>query len=262
VCLLVFAWQTEPDYPLVVAANRDERLDRPAHTLCVLQEERPRILGGRDELAGGTWLAVNQHGVVAGLTNRPAPGGRDPTMRSRGELPLLLATRTTADDAVAHLLDVVVPGQYNPAWLLVGDRRSLWYIELAADLAPTARPLPPGVHVLENVAIGEPSPKVDRVRALVSEGRTGAAPLWATLPAVLADHVLPRGAAESTFDDDDRSPRRAATLAACVHTDDYGTRSAALLRVPASVDRRPEMLVADGPPCTAPFVDGSHRWRG
>ncbi len=73
-CLLVFAWQTEPEYPLVVAANRDERLDRPAQALCVLQEERPRILGGRDDLAGGTWLAVNEHGVVAGLTNRPAPG--------------------------------------------------------------------------------------------------------------------------------------------------------------------------------------------
>ncbi len=260
-CLLVFAWQTEPDYPLVVAANRDERLDRPAHTLCVLREQRPRILGGRDELAGGTWLAVNQDGVVAGLTNRPAPGGRDPTMRSRGELPLLLAARRTADDAVAHLLDVVVPGQYNPAWLLVGDRRSLWYVELAADLAPTARPLLPGVHVLENVAVGEPSPKVDRVRALVAAGRTGATPLWATLPAVLADHVLPPGAAEATFDDD-RSPRPAATLAACVHTDDYGTRSAALVRVPASVDRRPEMLVADGPPCTAPFAEVSHRWVG
>ena len=76
VCLLVFAWQTEPGYALVVAANnRDEQLDRPAHPLCVLRESNPRILGGRDDLAGGTWLAVNDHGVVAGLTNRPSPGG-------------------------------------------------------------------------------------------------------------------------------------------------------------------------------------------
>ena len=83
----MFAWKTEPGFPLVVAANRDERLDRPAHSLCVLREHAPRILGGRDDLAGGTWLAVNEHGVVAGLTNRPSPGGRDPTKRSRGELP-------------------------------------------------------------------------------------------------------------------------------------------------------------------------------
>jgi uncharacterized protein with NRDE domain len=259
VCLLVFAWQTESEYPLVVAANRDERLDRPAHSLCVLHEHQPRILGGRDDLAGGTWLAVNQHGLVAGLTNRPAPGGRDPTMRSRGELPLMLAGHRTADGAVGHLLDTVVPGQYNPAWLLVGDRDSLWYVELGTDLAPTALPLTPGVHVLENTALAESSPKADRVHALISEGQGDGSPLWAALPAVLADHVLPPGSSEATFGDD-RSPRLQATLAACVHTEEYGTRSAALVRVPSVEGARPEMVVADGPPCTAPLVDVSSRW--
>ncbi len=259
-CLLVFAWQTEPGYPLVVAANRDERLDRPAHSLCVLRDRSPRILGGRDDVAGGTWLAVNQHGVVAGLTNRPAPGGRDLTMRSRGELPLMLAGRPTADEAVAHVLETVVPGQYNPAWLLVGDRHSLWYLELDTDLAPTALPLAPGIHVLENVALGQDSPKADRVRSLVLGGRADDSSLWSGLPSVLADHVLPPGAAGATFEDDGRSPRPGATLAACVHTEEYGTRSAALVRVPRSADARPEMLVADGPPCTAPFVDVGGRW--
>lgn len=82
----------DPDAPLVVAANRDERLDRPALAMTVLTEGDPRILGGRDEQAGGTWLAVNDRGVVAGLTNRPAPDGADPARRTRGELPLALAT--------------------------------------------------------------------------------------------------------------------------------------------------------------------------
>ena len=59
--------------------------------MTVLAESDPRILGGRDEKAGGTWLAVNEHGVVAGLTNRPAPDGADPARRSRGEIPLALA---------------------------------------------------------------------------------------------------------------------------------------------------------------------------
>ncbi len=259
-CLLVFAWRTEPGTPLMVAANRDERLDRPAHALCVLRQRNPRILGGRDDLAGGTWMAVNEHGVVAGLTNRPAPGGRDPTMRSRGELPLMLAAQPTADAAVAHLLDVVVAGQYNPAWLLVGDRRSLWSVELATDLAPTARPLGPGIHVLENAPLGAPSPKAERVRSQLLEARAGRSSLWSALPGVLADHALPEGAAEATFDDDERSPRPAATLAACVHTDGYGTRSAALVRVPGAEGAVPEVLVADGPPCTAPFVDVTGRW--
>ena len=234
----MFAWEPGSDWPLMVAANRDERLDRPAHAMDVLSDRDPRILGGRDELAGGTWLAVNEHGVVAGLTNRPAPGGRDLTRRSRGELPLMLASRTRAEDAVAHLLETVVPGQYNPAWLLVGDRHSLTYIELAADLAPTAVALGPGLHILENVALDEPSPKADRVHHLIAGADGAGSSPWEALPSVLADHVLPPGASAATFGDD-RSPRPEATLAACVHTDDYGTRSAALVRVSEVPGSRP-----------------------
>jgi uncharacterized protein with NRDE domain len=245
----------------MVAANRDERLERPAHAIRVLSDQGPRILGGQDDLAGGTWLAVNEHGVVAGLTNRPAPGGRDVTKRSRGELPLLVASHNSAEDAVDDLLETVMPGQYNPAWLMVGDRHSLTYVELATDLAPTALALPPGIHILENVALADPSPKADRVRGLVESAGSRASSVWAVLPSVLADHVLPPGASVATFGDD-RSPRPQATMAACVHTDDYGTRSAALVRVSAEPDCRAEMLVADGPPCTVPFVDVSPLWRG
>jgi len=260
VCLLVFAWQTESEYPLVVAANRDERLDRPARPLVVLRPSRPRVLGGLDEIAGGTWLAVNDRGVVAGLTNRPAPGGRDLTKRSRGELPLLAAEQRSADEGVSLLLSTVRAGEYNPAWLLVGDRRALFYVELAADRDPTVRQLAPGIHVLENVALEEASVKADRVRSLVSSTRSEPGGLWTGLRPVLADHTRPEAAAGSPVGADQIAPRREATLAACVHTDDYGTRSAALVRVPKDPTRCPEMQVADGPPCTTPFVDVGTRW--
>ncbi|MGO8872929.1 MAG: NRDE family protein [Acidimicrobiales bacterium] len=259
-CLLVFAWQTDPDCPLVVAANRDERLDRPAHSLCVLQKENPRILGGRDDLAGGTWLAVNEHGVVAGLTNRPSPGGRDPTKRSRGELPLMLASQRSAEAGVAELVRRVQTGQYNPAWLLVGDRESLYYLELASDLPLLVRQLSPGIHVLENVGLGEPSLKVDRVWALLSMADSAnSRSLWTALPSVLADHTIPL-APEVGQRENDAVVRRPDTLAACVHTEDYGTRSAALVRVSSDPGTRPEMLVADGPSCTTQFIDVTTHW--
>ena len=263
VCLLVFAWQTEPDYPLVVAANRDERLDRPAHTLCVLQEERPRILGGRDELAGGTWLAVNQHGVVAGLTNRPAPGGRDPTMRSRGRAP---PAAGRPDNRRRRGGPPVGRGGARPVQpgMAPGGRPPLPLVRRAGRRSGPDGPSP---------APRCPRPGERRHRGAVTEGRPGPRPglrgpyrarprcgrrcrrYW---PTTSCRPGPPRPPSTTTT-----VPRgRAATLAACVHTEDYGTRSAALLRVPASVDRRPEMLVADGPPCTAPFVDVSHRWRG
>src|SRR5580700_3122857 len=99
-CLLVVVSRLDPGAPLVVGANRDEQLARPAVAMTVLRAAHPRILGGRDEEAGGTWLAVNEHGVVAGLTNRPSPDGRDPAKRSRGELPLAFAAYQDAAQAV------------------------------------------------------------------------------------------------------------------------------------------------------------------
>ncbi len=258
-CLLVFAWQVVPDHPLVVAANRDERLDRPAEPFGILREGEPKVLGGRDVMAGGTWLAANDHGVVAGLTNRPSPGGRDPAKRSRGELPLLACDERTAEAGVAKLERRVRTGQYNPAWLLIGDRQQLFYVELPLDRAPRTRVLSPGTYVLENAPLDSPSWKVDRVRSLLDAQTSTEASLWHALPSVLADHLVPSVEELGPFADDAVN-RRPATLASCVHTDDYGTRSATLIRIPARRGSFPELGVSDGPSCTTPFVDATHLW--
>lgn len=267
-CLLVFAWQVEDRHPLVVGANRDERLERPAHAVCVLRERGPRILGGRDCLAGGTWLAVNEHGVVAGLTNRPSPGGRDPTKRSRGELPLLAATHRRAEDAAGALVATVQPGQYNPAWLLIGDRTSLFAVEMATEQPPSLRPLRPGIHILENVALGEASLKVDRVRAQIESRDRRGDSLVTRLREILSDHTVPpsvdardEGQEGEPDNGTETWARRRETLASCVHTDDYGTRSSALVLVPDD-PLPPSMLVADGPPCATSFVDVTDFWAG
>src|SRR5687767_9600742 len=120
--------QSHPDYPLVVGANRDEFLDRPAVPMTVLREGAPRAPGGRDELAGGTWLAVNEAGVVAALTNRPSSGGKDPTKRSRGELPIALTRYASATAAVDAFAANVRPSDYNASWLLVGDRETAYAV--------------------------------------------------------------------------------------------------------------------------------------
>jgi uncharacterized protein with NRDE domain len=253
VCLLIVAWQVDDAYPLVVAANRDEQYARPARSMTVLAEGEPRILGGRDELAGGTWLAVNSLGVVAALTNRPTPGGRDPAKRSRGELPLMLAREASAEHAVTSLAARIDPGAYNPAWLLVGDRDSLLYAELTGAVLDFDR-LAPGVHVLENAPLASGSAKVERVRSLIDAGDVGS--LWTRLPSILADHVVPAGTGGQV----EAGSRPPETLAACVHTERYGTRSAEMIRVATQRDRLPEVLVADGPACTAPFTDASHLW--
>jgi len=245
VCLLVVIARAHPDAPLVVAANRDEWLVRPAAAMAVHRPAAPRILGGRDEVAGGTWLAVNEHGLVAALTNRPIdhaqiPDGRDGTRRSRGELPLLAAAHARARDAARALAATVRPDDYNPCWLLVGDRESLHYLELrpGAPLVPVE--LPPGVHVLENLPLGEDSAKLRGVRAQLAPWpawRGGA--LVPALAGVLGDHGPP----------------------ACVHAGPYGTRSATIVVVPPGAGAPPDLRFTPGPPCRTAFASAADRWR-
>ncbi|HZU78488.1 MAG TPA: NRDE family protein [Acidimicrobiales bacterium] len=244
------------DAPLVVGANRDERLERPAVPMAVLRGAGPRILGGRDEEAGGTWLAVNEHGVFAGLTNRPLPEGRDPAKRSRGALPLLLTGARTAAEAVADAERTVDPSAYNPAWLLVGDRDDLYALDLSRGPHLHVTPLQPGVHVLENQAIDEPSDKAAHVRALLGADleSLAAADRRRRIRTVLADHV-------PAVSEENGSVRPAFTTAACVHADHYGTRWSGLVEVPSERDAPPFFAFADGPPCRSPWGDAAALWR-
>ena len=279
-CLLVVVSRLDPAAPLVVGANRDERLDRPAVAMTVLRESSPRVLGGRDEEAGGTWLAVNEHGVVAGLTNRPSPDGVDRSKRTRGELPFMLAGHRDAAAAVRAFVEQVRPSEYNPAWLLVGDRTSLYALDVSGEAGLRVEKLGPGVHILENNPLGSPSAKVDHVRAALGDIGAGSDDhnaLLDRLSGVLADHTIPGGVgpraapvADGGGGADAAVTARGApatvterppeSLAACVHTEWYGTRSSTLVRVPADPGTRPTVRVADGHPCTAGFVDVTDHW--
>jgi uncharacterized protein with NRDE domain len=265
-CLLVVAHQVSSEVALFVAANRDERYARPATAVTVLRASSPRIVGGRDELAGGTWLAVNELGVVAALTNAPSRTGRDPDKRSRGELPLMLANHQHAADAIEDLVAKVDPNEYNPCWMLVGDRDALFYLEISPGIdPPRVTELQPGLHILENKPLGAPSTKVDRVRALWSatSAATGIPPT-AEVAALLGDtHPTSGGDEEVPAQKDDEliRERRRAHSAICIHTDTYGTRSSAIVSVPREQGKSPEMLVADGAPDTVPFTDESWRFR-
>jgi uncharacterized protein with NRDE domain len=260
VCLLITLFQAVPGAPLVVGANRDERLDRPAVPVAVLRERDPRVLGGRDLLAGGTWLAVNARGVVAGLTNQPSGSGRDPAKRSRGELPLACASHPTAAAAIAALADVD-PAHYNPCWMLVGDRDALFSVAIGpASANPEIEELAPGLHVLENAPLAAGSRKASFARGLVEralaeEPDQGAASAVTALQRVLGDH---RPAVPEPRTDAGGRVWPAGLSAACVHADGFGTRSSAIITVPAAGP--PAMLVADGKPCVTPMRDVTALW--
>jgi uncharacterized protein with NRDE domain len=249
VCLLVVASRLFEDAPLLIGANRDEFLDRPAVSMTVLRPEGPRTLGGQDIRSGGTWLAINEWGVFAGLTNQPREAGRDPSRRTRGELPLALTSAADSPRCVDDFLAHHRPSDYNGSWLLAGDRDSLYFIDFTGSVEARAEPLPPGLYVLENRPLGAPSPKADAVTRALGD-LTDSETALTRFRHVLADHT----AAEPA------GPGKPRSSSNCVHLDGYGTRSSCLIRCAAGAGSAPQIWVADGPPCREPFVDVSGLW--
>ncbi len=155
-CIILFAWQSHPRYPLLVAANRDEFHHRPAEAA----RWRGGIFCGLDLSAGGTWLGVTRDGRFAAVTNfrEPVAERVSDAARSRGDLPMqFLQGRESPSDYTARIADQ--QDTYRPFNLLVGDGDQLWYLS-NRGAAPQA--VTPGVHGLSNGLLDTPWPKVTR----------------------------------------------------------------------------------------------------
>lgn len=155
-CLILLGWQAHLDYPLVVAANRDEFYARPTAPAGPWAEA-PRLIAGRDLEAGGTWLGITETGRFAAVTNVREPGV--PAGRlSRGQL-----TRDflLGQEAPATYLAQLSADDYSGFNLLVGDGREMHY-HSNRDGAP--RRLKPGIYGLSNHLLDTPWPKLTTAR--------------------------------------------------------------------------------------------------
>lgn len=159
-CLLVLAWKSHPRYRLVLAGNRDEFHDRAATPLNWWQDD-PRILGGRDLKAGGTWLGVarsGRFGIVTNYRDLQAPVEGAP---SRGNLiPRFLTGATSPKEFLDDLRGAAL--RYSGFNLLVGGTRALYYFSNRGPQVPTA--LAPGIYGLSNHLLDTPWPKLTRTR--------------------------------------------------------------------------------------------------
>jgi len=126
-CSVIFLRRPDHAWPLILGANRDEMLSRPWKPPARHWADRPEVIAGLDELAGGSWLGLNDHGVVAGALNRPGSLGPAPDLRSRGELVLEALDHADAADAAAALADL--DGRaYRPFNLFVADNRDAFWL--------------------------------------------------------------------------------------------------------------------------------------
>lgn len=166
-CLLVLAWQADPRYRLVVAANRDEYHERPAAPLAKWPPAEGAILAGRDLRARGTWLALDRARRFGVVTNFRELQRALPDAPSRGSLiPRYLgAGGAQPAGSAAQFFAQLEPQAdvYSGFNLLLADQDSLWYGSNRAT--PFARRLPPGVYGLSNELLDTPWPKLTRVRA-------------------------------------------------------------------------------------------------
>jgi uncharacterized protein with NRDE domain len=243
-CTLAVYFCVFDNAPLLVAANRDEHYDRPSAEPA-LSNTSPKILAGRDLRAGGTWLGVNEYGLLAGILNRRVNGDQSPqaTLRSRGLLCMDLLAHKSAAAAAAFI--EAHDSRYNPFTVMFADRGNAFAAYNHGDKIATRR-LDVGLHVFSSAAEADiGSSKAERARAKFADAlaghSAGAAPSsWIVpLKKVLADHTLEDGS--NDLGD-----------AICVHRQDSGTVSSSIV-VLTEANSRFEMFHCPGAPCENDF---------
>ncbi len=194
-CTVVLATRLSKTWPLLLAANRDEQLDRPWRPPARHWPDQPDVTAGQDSLAGGTWLGLNDAGVVAAVLNRTGSLGPAPGKRSRGELPLLALRRPTASAAAASIAQLDA-GAWRSFNLVVADRHEAYVLRGTGEGAVSSQTLSPGLHmVTANDANDLASPRVARHLPRFRAAPLPDPPDWSTWPALLADAAPPLAAA-------------------------------------------------------------------
>ena len=238
-CTVVLLLRPGHAWPLILGANRDELLERPWDPPARHWPDRPNVVAGRDRLGGGTWMGLNDDGVVAAVLNRPGSLGPAAGKHSRGELPLLALAHPTAA-AGAAAVTALDAGLWRGFNLVVADRNGAVFVRGLGHGHPEARPLAPGIHMV--TAHDPDDPDSPRVARHLARFRSAAPPDpdagtsrgWRDWQDILADsagepgeqiNVAPRGG--------------------------FGTVCSSLLSLPRA--GRPVWLFAEGPPHEVPF---------
>ncbi len=238
-CLLLLLHRVAADWPVVVAANRDEEYTR--ESLPPLRwPDDPAIMAPLDVRAGGTWIGVNQHGLLAGITNRPATTP-DLRRRSRGLLCRDALRARSAQEAARHVEREARREAYNPFNVLVADGERAFVVH-GSEAGPETVDLPPGVHVLTNfhdvdsLFLAEVIARFDPVTVARSESTDR---IITHVAAICRDHEV----------------RVPGDRAICKHLGSRGTVSSTIALLPAGSSKHGRFLYSDGPPCVTPYRD-------
>jgi uncharacterized protein with NRDE domain len=224
-CLIVLAYRVHPDYPIIIAANRDEFYNRPTRVLAQWADGS-NIIAGQDLEGGGTWMGMTEDGRLAALTNYREPGVRMAEAPSRGHL---VSDFLKGADSLNHYLSKLelIGNNYNGFNIILSEGGRWVY---TSNRGGTPQELSPGIHGLSNRALNTPWPKVTRSCRAVEEHLSARKPpdmddLMQVLQdrAVPPDKDLPRTGLELKWE------RRLGSI--FIRSDVYGTRCSTVLLV-------------------------------
>lgn len=224
-CLILLSFYGHSDYPLIIAANRDEAYARMAAP-AAFWGDHPHIHAGRDLEKGGTWLGITRAGRIAAVTNYRAGYVPKDAPRSRGELVshFLLGN----DNAAEYLTQVAAHGgEYNGFSLIAGDLDALYFL---SNRGGGGERIARGVHGLSNHLLDTPWPKVEHGKhAMQNLLGAGEAELVSGLFDFLADRTT---ASDQALPDTGVGLQRERELSpAFISGERYGTRASTLVLV-------------------------------
>jgi Transport and Golgi organisation 2 len=220
-CTLVILRRPEERWPVLIAANRDEMIDRGWLAPARHWPDRPEVVAGRDVLAGGSWLGINDWGVVAGVLNRTGSLGPALGRRSRGELVLEALDHADAVEAV-EALSHLDPDAYRTFNLIVADERDGFWLRHAGAGRIEVSPIKDGLSV---IAAGDLDDLSTRRLEL-------ALPAFRAWPVPQPEHGDWEGW-QQLLSSTRAPPGEPATAAMRFRTDGYGTVSSALIALPS-----------------------------
>ncbi|MBD3584680.1 NRDE family protein [Salinimonas sp. HHU 13199] len=224
-CILFIARDQRKDFPLIIAANRDEFHARPTKASHIWSSHPP-IFAGKDLKAGGTWMGVTRSGRIAALTNIRQPDKERQDARTRGELVVNYLTHKGSNPQFHDVLRRRRE-KYNGFNLLHGTWRDLKVYNNESD---SLLSLEPGIHGLSNGALNDPWPKVSRGVSALSQYCSESDTLSEdALFSLLKDKTeAPESALPDTGISKDWEKRLSPIF---IQSDEYGTRASTLLLV-------------------------------
>lgn len=159
-CLIAFALNEHPDYPLILVANRDEFYERPT-SYAGFWEDHPNVLGGRDLKGGGTWMGVTSSGKIAAVTNYRDPKHINDTAKTRGDLTKDYLTSKAI--AKTYLQGVAKDADlYNGFNLLLFEESQGFYYSNYGD---HIEPIEKGIYGLSNALLNTSWPKLEKLKS-------------------------------------------------------------------------------------------------